>query len=163
MNINQSQRCSSKPIKWKQLVADFNEFADYSGFLSWPYSHGGHIVPRDWKKLCFTTLDSQWKTWERGWTGKTKLLQPLGTKWPPCEKDPYPGFRGPFSKWDEINRKNNLLELRVTILWLAKAKMWRNFSCQTEIIMTSSHTISTIDKYSERSLSGVATTYRYTT
>ena len=51
MNIDQSQRCSSKPIKWKQLIANFNEFADRFGFLSGPHLHGSHIVPRDWKKL----------------------------------------------------------------------------------------------------------------
>ena len=100
MNINQSQRCSSKPIK-KQLFADFNEFADCFGFLSGPsYSHGGHIVLRDLKKALFYHPRPRGeKLGSEAGQVKENYFTSLGTKLPPCDKGPYPGFGGPFSKY----------------------------------------------------------------
>ena len=96
----------------------------------------------------------QWKTWERGWTGKTKLLQPLGTKWPPCDEGPYPGFRGPFSKyqgWNKPSKKPSGTQGNYPLTGKSRnlAQLFPPNRNKPHPIMTSSHTISTIDKYSE--------------
>ena len=154
MNINQSQRCSSKPIKWKQLIVDFNELADCFDFLSGPYSHGGHIVPRDWKKLCFYhSRPRSEKLWSEAGQVKQSYISLSGQNGRRASKahNLTSEVRTRNTR-DEINRKKKtLLTPRVTILWLAKAKISRNFSRQIEISHTQScsHTISAIENFSE--------------